>query len=240
MRFGASVDRVQSQTLLAVHQRIQLDVHVRCPIPGGNRDFRSAASPTPRTTIPIRNFRELDFVFYAQDDWKVSPKLTVNLRSALRADDQSQRTNNLLYAVTNFATATGFYARSATPTRAQSFLEELRSARRFRLRSVRQSQDFHPRRIRYFSRRGVRRRVRDLLHQRRAVEPDQRKRPISTFPAPFAAVAGSRSDRYQRLRLATPTKTPYLIEYNLNVQHEFGAGHGLTVGYVGSHGVDNS
>ena len=34
-------------------------------------------------------------------------------------------------------------------------------------------------------------------------------------------------------------KTPYLMEYNLNIQHEIMAGTVVTVGYVGSHGVNN-
>ncbi len=34
------------------------------------------------------------------------------------------------------------------------------------------------------------------------------------------------------------TKAPYLIQYNLNIQRDLGQGTVLTVGYVGSHGVD--
>ncbi len=33
-------------------------------------------------------------------------------------------------------------------------------------------------------------------------------------------------------------KAPYLIQYNLNIQRELGQSTVLTVGYVGSHGVD--
>jgi hypothetical protein len=37
----------------------------------------------------------------------------------------------------------------------------------------------------------------------------------------------------------TANKTPYLIEYNLNIQREISSGTVLSVGYVGSHGVNN-
>ena len=33
------------------------------------------------------------------------------------------------------------------------------------------------------------------------------------------------------------SKTPYMIQYNFNIQREIAAGTVLTVGYVGSHGV---
>ncbi len=58
--------------------------------------------------VANRGYREIDFAFYVQDDWKVTPKLTLNL--GVRYDPQTNPVDvaNRLYNVPDFTTAKGF------------------------------------------------------------------------------------------------------------------------------------
>jgi hypothetical protein len=58
-----------------------------------------------------------------------------------------------------------------------------------------------------------------------------------TFPLPFGSnTAAARPTAQQGLFYGTDT-TPYMMQYNLNIQRSIGAGLVLTAGYVGSRGV---
>ncbi len=79
IRFGASVARQQSNTWNAIGEDAQWT------FTGGLASFLAGAA-TQVTGVPPspannanRDYRETDFTPYIQDDWKVSPKLTVNL-----------------------------------------------------------------------------------------------------------------------------------------------------------------
>jgi hypothetical protein len=57
-----------------------------------------------------------------------------------------------------------------------------------------------------------------------------------TFPVPFSSIAATKLGIQPGWDWFN-THTPYLIQYNFNIQHEILPGTVLTVGYVGSHGV---
>jgi len=57
-----------------------------------------------------------------------------------------------------------------------------------------------------------------------------------TFPIPFSSTTPTLLGIQPGWDWYTNT-TPYLIQYNLNIQHEIAGGTVFSVGYVGSHGV---
>jgi hypothetical protein len=107
MRFGASVERVQSSTYWPANSGTTWAFTSLTSFLAGSALSVTGAQDNG-TNYPIRDFRELDFVFYAHDDWKVSPKLTVNFGLRYEPTTNPSEAHNNLYAVTNFATATGF------------------------------------------------------------------------------------------------------------------------------------
>jgi hypothetical protein len=57
---------------------------------------------------PNRDYREWDFTPYIQDDWKVTPRLTLNLGLRYEPGTNAYAVHNTLYAATDFATNVGF------------------------------------------------------------------------------------------------------------------------------------
>ena len=134
--------------LLAVSRQFGVDLREPPAVPGGNRK-QSDGSPEHANNYPIRNYREIDFVFYGAGRLEGHrSRLSVNLGLRYEPMTNPMELHDELYTITNFATATSF---TQVPTRDdhQSVLEKFRSARRLRLRSVLGSQDFDSRRVRH-------------------------------------------------------------------------------------------
>lgn len=232
-RFGGSIDRVQSSTLWPFES-------------GGSWVFTSLANflsgtatsvtgvTASTSNYPIRDFRNLEFVLYAQDDWKVNSRFTLNLGLRYEPTTNPVEPHNLLYAVTNFATATGFTnvpnAYESNPSMKNidprvGFAWDLFGDHKTSLRGG--FGTFH-----------------DVVFAGEYAIAYINSPPWSlltqanpTFPTPFTG-ATSPSLTLTNGYDWHADKTPYLIEYNLNIQRELASGTVLTVGYVGSHGVD--
>ncbi len=233
MRFGASVDRVQSSVYWPFTSGSSWVFTSLPNFLAGTATSVSGALDSP-INYPVRDFREISMVFYAHDEWKVSSRLTVNFGLRYEPTNNPTEAHNNLYAITNFQTDTGFVhvnnAYTSNPSYKNfdpraGFAYDLFGNHKTALRGgfgIYHDALFAGEYAIYY----INAEPWNLITQTSAL----------TFPTPFsqslpnATVTNGYDPR--------ATKTPYLMEYNLNLQHEFGQGMVATIGYVGSHGVN--
>jgi hypothetical protein len=233
LRFGASVDRVQSSVLWPFTSGSSWTFTSLPNFLAGTATQVSGALDSP-VNYPIRDFRELAFVFYGHDEWKVTQKLTVNFGLRYEPTNNPTEVHNNLYAITNFQTNTGFVnvpnAYASNPSWknwdprvgfAYDVFKDHKTSLRGGFGMFHDVMFAGEYAIYYINAEPW-----NLITQTQGV----------TFPTPFT----------QSLPNATvtngydpnATKTPYLMEYNLNLQHEFPGAMVASVGFVGSHGVN--
>jgi hypothetical protein len=183
---------------------------------------------------PNRDYREVDLVPYFQDDWKVTPRLTLNLGIRYEFSTNGSALHNDLYAITNYVTNTAFVnvpnANASNPNLRNwdprfGFAYDVFADHKTSLRggfAITHDPIF----------------AADYNPDYTAVPPWPGTTATNaaffpTFPSnvSFTPSAAPGWEYYM-------TKAPYLIQYNLNIQRDLGQGTVLTVGYVGSHGVD--
>jgi hypothetical protein len=187
-----------------------------------------------------RDYFQTDVNPYVQDDWKVTSKLTVNL--GLRWEFYSNPTerHDQLYTIINYAKDTGF-------TQVPHVFQSNPSLHNF---DPRVGIAFDP----FANHKTAIRAGFGMFHDPISVQayqtgfggapPWQQSTLIGTpanpvlYPFPPSAANASAVLPSQTLPWYYPiSTTPYMIQYNLNVQRELFANTVLTLGYVGSHGV---
>jgi hypothetical protein len=233
MRFGASVDRVQSSVLWPFTSGSSWSFNSLSAFLAGTAATVSGALDSP-ANYPIRDFRETSFVFYGHDEWKVSRKLTVNFGLRYEPTNNPTEVHNLLFAITNFKTSTGFtnvpnaYAKNPSTKNFDprvGFAYDLFANHKTSLRGG--FGMFH----------DVLFAGEYAIYYINAPPWNLITQQAPTFPKPFVG-GGIPNPTVTNGYDPNATKTPYLMEYNLNLQHEVSSGTVVSIGFVGSHGVN--
>ena len=249
LRFGASVDRVQSDVYWPFQGQSTWSFGNIGLFLAGTASGSTGVLNTPNN-YPIRNYREIDFVFYGQDDWKVSSKLTVNFGLRYQPMTNPVELGNNLFTVVNFLTDSSF-------TNVPHVMQTNPSWKNF---DPRVGFAYDPFKDHKTSIRGGF----GMFHE--VLGPGVWGIGFINSPPwnilSVTCPSGTNCVTFQNpsiqggsppfsLGAAAPplpsttigyawqlNRTPYMIQYNLNIQREIAQGTVLTVGYVGSHGVN--
>jgi hypothetical protein len=233
-RFGGGLERVQSQTLWPFQAGGAWVFNSLALFLAGNALQVTGVANNPSNN-PVRNFRELDFAIYAQDDWRVLPRLTLNLGLRYAPALNPSEAQNNLYSVTNVYTDTNF---SNVPYvfRTNASLRNIDPRIGFAWDLL----GDHKTAIR-----GGFGMFHDVLFAGEYAIGYINSPPWSviqqlspTFPTAFTG-ATSPSITLSPGWDWNDNRTPYMIEYNLNIERQLPWGMVASIGYVGSHGLDN-
>lgn len=232
-RFGASVARLQSNTWNAISENASwIFTSWTSFLQGLAFGGVSGVPPSP-TNDAYRDYRETDFNPYVQDDWKVSSKLTVNLGLRWEFYSNPTEAHNRLTNVINILTSTGY---SPVPNVFDKNIS---------------LHDFDPRvGLAYDPFADHKTSIRagfGIFHDpvtAQAYQVAYGATPpwltLTQVPGiyPFALTsANSLPSASFGWDYTQDNSTPYVMQYNFNIQREVIKDTILTVGYVGSKGV---
>ena len=243
IRYGVQLSRLQTNTYMPFRIGSTWSFQGLAQFLAGTPTVLSyvpIAQPNGQLSYANRDFRDTELFPYFNDDWKVSPKLTINLGLRWEFISNPVDQHNDLYAITNFSTSTGF-------THVAHAMRENPTWKNF---NPRVGFAFDPFSDHKTSIRGGFGLFRDLILPPAYAPAYWDQPPFSTFQAglgvggaPCRSTPTSRPPLKPLLTSSpgfdwnTVTTTPYVMQYNLNVQREIMASTLLTVGYVGSRGV---
>ena len=196
--------------------------------------LRFLGVPDTPGTYPNRDFRQLNLTPYVQDDWKVTPKLTLNLGLRYEFVTNPTEAHNELNSILNFSTDT-------TYTNVSHVFQNNPTYKNFDPRVGFAYDPFADHKTAIRGGFGI---FHDLIPSSNfggnfySAPPSvnyTQNNPL--YPTPFVGnvippvpTAGSGFNLYTDV-------TPYMMQYNLNIQREIARNTVLSVGYVGSHGV---
>lgn len=239
VRLGASVSRLQSNTYMPFFD-------------GGQFSFANlqqfvTGSPlvalyVPLGSYPNRDFRQIEISPYAQDDWKVSRKLTVNLGIRWEFSTNPVDQHNDLYAVTSIATATAPYF-----THVPNAMVTNPTWKNYDPRIGVAYDPFGDHKTSIRAGFGF---FRELISVN-TFSPGYWTSPpwaLSVTPnIPHLSPVTYPTLPFNGLNLGAPSSTPgfdyhsnttpYVMQYNFNIQREIAKGTVFNLGYVGSRGV---
>jgi len=233
LRLGLSVSRLQSNTYYPLRSGSSWTFQSVGQFLAGQA-FTVQGPQNLLGLYPNRDFRELELTPYVQDDWKVSPKLTLNLGLRWEFVTNPVEAHSQLYAVPNVPTSPGF---THVPNVFRSNPNWGNFDPRFGLA-------YDPFADHKTSIRGGFGLFHDTI-----LPPNyggnfwgappwnttQQSNPI--YPTPFVGTVSPGLPTDPSGFDYNTNSTPYMIQYNLTVQREIAQNTVLSIGYIGSHGV---
>lgn len=233
LKMGASITRFQTNSLLQIFGGDLWNFFSLSNFLAGKAGV-SLATPVGSQFYGNRDFREIDFNPYINDDWKVSSKLTVNLGLLWEFTTNPVERHNNIYLVPNFLTDTNF-VNVPHVTRTNPSLHNFDPRIGFA---------YDPFADHKTSIRGGFGLFHDVISPSIYWAALTSTPPWAnyiqfgaTYPNPITASTANPIPALSPGWDYNNNTTPYMIQYNLNVQRDLGAGTVLSVGYVGSRGV---
>ena len=250
LRFGGSAERVQSNVYWPFQGQSVWSFASLPTFLTGMATTLTGVLGTPNN-YQIRDYRQINFAVYAQDDWKVSSRLTVNLGLRYEPMSNPVERNGNLYTIVNFLTDSSF-------TNVPNVMQTNPSWKNF---DPRIGFAYDPFKDHKTSIRGGFGMFHEVLSAgiwgigfinsppwniMSQTSPSGTNNVTFQNPqiagggAPFSIGApGAPSLPSTTIGYAWQlNRTPYMEQYNLNIQRELIEGTVLSVGYVGSHGVN--
>ncbi|OGS04385.1 MAG: hypothetical protein A3G41_06970 [Elusimicrobia bacterium RIFCSPLOWO2_12_FULL_59_9] len=234
LRMGASIARIDSHSFRP-NQGMGTWAHQSLPDFLAGRVFTFTGIPGRPEQYPYRDYREYAFRPYIQDDWRVTRRLTLNLGLRWEFNTNPFARHNTLHAVTDYLHGTRVENvphvfqkntnwRNLGPR--FGFVYDVFGNQKTALRGGFAINYEPPYAGQYNS----------MFSVSKPWEVFIARNPTFSYPIPDFTVAQSSTaitvghDWFMK-------GSPYLMQYNLNVQHEIVESTVLTVGYVGSQGV---